>query len=215
MTFDGDINLPDLARYLQDRLQQPLPGVSAHEAMFPATSTNVRVKYRSPLPLRQGSVLLLLFEQSGEIYFPLIKRPAYEGVHGGQVSLPGGKAEPGETALQTALREGKEEIGIESDKVTALGQLTSFNVTVSNIYITPIVGTYEGMPEFVPDPREVDRVLYGSVSQLRLQHEIPTREVMAGTSLPLMAPHFEVQREVVWGATAMILNEFRLLLRGE
>lgn len=77
------------------------------------------------------------------------------------------------------------------------------------------MGTYEGMPEFVPDPREVDRVLYGSVSQLRLQHEIPTREVMAGTSLPLMAPHFEVQREVVWGATAMILNEFRLLLRGE
>ncbi|MDV3309495.1 MAG: CoA pyrophosphatase [Cyclobacteriaceae bacterium] len=215
MTSHGELNLPELARYLQERLQQPLPGVTAHEAMFPSSRGKLKARYRSNLPLRQGSVLLLLFEQAGEIYFPLIKRPEYTGVHGGQVSLPGGKAEPGETALQTALREGEEEIGIAGEKVTALGQLTSFNVVVSNIYITPIVGTYEGVPEFVPDPREVDRVLYGSVSQLRLQREIPKREVMSGTSFPLLAPHFEVQEEVVWGATAMILNEFRLLLRGE
>lgn len=215
MTFDDELNLPDLTRYLQDRLQQPLPGVTAHKAMFPASDKKVRAKLRATVTPRQGSVLLLLFQQAGDIYFPLIKRPAYAGVHGGQVSLPGGKAEAGETALQTALREGEEEIGINVDRVTALGQLTSFNVLVSNIYITPIVGVYEGVPEFVPDPHEVDRVLLGSVSQLRLQREIPKREVLSGTSLPLIAPHFEVQREIVWGATAMILNEFRLLLRGE
>ncbi len=215
MTFDGEFDLSELARYLEERLQQPLPGTTAHEAMFPSSRGNRRPRYRASAPVRQGSVLLLLFQQAGEIYFPLIKRPAYAGVHGGQVSLPGGKAEPGETVLQTALREGEEEIGIHGDRVTALGQLTSFNVVVSNIYITPIVGTYEGVPEFIPDPREVDRVLLGSVSQLRLQREITKREVLSGTSLPLIAPHFEVQREVVWGATAMILNEFRLLLRGE
>jgi 8-oxo-dGTP pyrophosphatase MutT (NUDIX family) len=215
MTYDGELNLPDLVQYLQQRLQQPLPGATAHEAMFPTTGTNVRPRFPATSPLRQGSVLLLLFQQEEDIYFPMIKRPSYAGVHGGQVSLPGGKAEPGETAMQTALREGEEEIGIVSDKVTVLGQLSSFNVVVSNIYITPIVGAYDGVPEFIPDPHEVDHVLLGSVSQLRQQHEISKREVLSGTSLPLIAPHFEVQREIVWGATAMILNEFRLLLRGE
>ncbi|HEY8510469.1 MAG TPA: CoA pyrophosphatase [Cyclobacteriaceae bacterium] len=215
MTFDGELNLPDLARYLQDRLLQPLPGVTAHEAMFPSSRDKIQARYKFTSPPRQGSVLLLLFEQNGGIYFPLIKRPAYAGVHGGQVSLPGGKAEPGESAWETALREGEEEIGIVSNKVTALGQLSSFTVLVSNIHITPIVSVYDGVPEFKPDPHEVDRVLLGSVYQLRQQHEITKREVVSGTSMPLMAPHFEVQREVVWGATAMILNEFRLLLRGE
>jgi 8-oxo-dGTP pyrophosphatase MutT (NUDIX family) len=215
MTFDSELNLSDLRRYLQERLQQPLPGVTAHEAMFPSSRDKIIARYRFTTPPRQGSVLLLLFEQDRGIYFPLIKRPQYVGVHGGQISLPGGKAEPGETALQTALREGEEEIGISSDKVTVLGQLTSFNVLVSNIYITPIVGVYEGVPQFVPDPHEVDRVLLGSVSQLYLQNEITKREVISGASLPVIAPHFEVQQEVVWGATAMILNEFRLLLRGD
>ncbi|MFO7256185.1 MAG: CoA pyrophosphatase [Bacteroidota bacterium] len=214
MTLAGELNLSDLARYLQERLQQPLPGITAHEAMFPASRDEIQARYKFATPPRQGSVLLLLFEENGGIYFPLIKRPAYAGVHGGQVSLPGGKAEPGETALQTALREGEEEIGIVGHKVTAVGQLTSFNVLVSNIYITPIVGIYEGVPEFVPDPHEVDHVLLGSVSQLRQQQEITKREVISGARLSLLAPHFEVQKEVVWGATAMILNEFRLLLRG-
>lgn len=213
--FDGEFSLSQLTRYLQERLQQPLPGVAAHEAMFPASAGSMRSRYRATLPIRQGSVLLLLFQEAGDIYFPLIKRPAYTGVHGGQISLPGGKAESGETVLQTALREGEEEIGISSDKVVALGQLTSFNVVVSNIYITPIVGVYEGVPQFVPDPREVDRVLLCSVSTLQGQQDISKREVISGASLPLIAPHFEVEKEVVWGATAMILNEFRLLLRGE
>jgi hypothetical protein len=86
---------------------------------------------------------------------------------------------------------------------------------VSNIYITPIVGVYDSVPEFVPDPHEVDHVLLGSVSLLRQQRDIHKREVISGTSLPLIAPHFEVEREIVWGATAMILNEFRLLLQGQ
>lgn len=212
---DGELNLPDLSRYLQERLQRPLPGVTAHEVMFPTSRGNVRPRYRGTLPLRQGSVLLLLYQDAGDVYFPLIKRPAYPGIHGGQISLPGGKAEPGETALQTALREGEEEIGISGERVTVIGQLTSFNVVVSNIYITPIVGVYDSVPEFVPDPHEVDRVLLGSVSLLRQQRDIHKREVISGTSLPLIAPHFEVEREIVWGATAMILNEFRLLLQGQ
>jgi 8-oxo-dGTP pyrophosphatase MutT (NUDIX family) len=62
--------------------------------------------FKHALPPKPGSVLILLYEENGLIRFPLIKRPTYSGAHSGQVSLPGGKAESGETFVETALRGG-------------------------------------------------------------------------------------------------------------
>lgn len=208
-----DTSLDALADFLQERLQRPLPGAAAHASMFPLTRGNLRPKFKSSVPDRQGSVLILLYEQDGGVYFPLIKRPSYPGVHGGQISLPGGKADPGEAPAETALREGEEEIGIDSGSVTVLGQLTGFMVLVSNIFITPVVGIYRGLPTFKPDPREVERVLVYSLGELMRLEEIPKKEILSSGSIPLMAPHFEVGDEVVWGATGMVLNEFRMVLR--
>lgn len=211
---DHGMSLDAMAAFLEARLSRPLPGSSAHTVMFPVAASGIGFKYKSTIPQREGSVLILLYEDEGGLYFPLIKRPAYPGVHGGQVSLPGGKAEQGETPVETALREGEEEIGIDSRKVTVVGQLTAFNVAVSSIFVTPVVGVYSDKPAFRPDPREVERVLVFSVSKLRQQEEVLSREVRSGGSIPLMAPHFEIEKEIVWGATAMVLNEFRMVLQG-
>lgn len=212
---DREQSLSAMTAFLTERLRGPLPGVAAHTAMIPFVATGVRFKYKATMPARRGSVLILLYEDGDGVYFPLIKRPAYTGVHGGQVSLPGGKAEPGENTTETAMREGEEEIGIDSRRVRPVGELTSFTVTVSNIFVTPVVGVYQGTPDFKPDAREVDRILVYSVGELLRQEEILSREILSSGSLPLMAPYFEADDEIIWGATAMVLNEFRMVLRGD
>ena len=69
----------------------------------------------------------------------MIKRQEYTGAHSGQVSFPGGKAEPGEDPIQTALRECEEEIGVDKNTLIVLGRLTNFFVIPSNFIITPVV----------------------------------------------------------------------------
>ena len=108
----------------------------------------------------------MLYPDKGEIRFPLTKRNEYSGTHSGQISLPGGKAEAGESSEQTALREGQEEIGIEPSRIKVIGRLSEFFVIPSNFIVTPVVGFQTERPSFVPDPHEVERVLEGSIEDL-------------------------------------------------
>ncbi|HRG78973.1 MAG TPA: CoA pyrophosphatase, partial [Cyclobacteriaceae bacterium] len=144
---------------------------------------------------------------------PLTKRPDYLGTHGGQISLPGGKAEPGESIFDTALREAEEEIGVSAKQIEILGTLSEFFVIPSNFMVTPVVGFLKGSPKFNPDPKEVVKILHGSLDELVLDDAVRTKEILAAKMFPMLAPHFEIEEEVVWGATAMILNEFRMVVR--
>lgn len=198
---------------LSERLKQALPGAAAHEPLRAVPSGKLTPKFEHKLPPRPGSVLILLYEENGHVYFPLTKRPDYLGTHGGQVSLPGGKAEAGETLVETALREAEEEIGIQRGDVEVLGLLSPFFVIPSNFMVTPVVGRLNSSPVFTPDPKEVVRILVGSLEDLIHADAIRTREILAAKQFPMMAPHFEIEGEVVWGATAMMLNEFRTILQ--
>ncbi len=142
-----------------------------------------------------------------------MKRPEYLGAHSGQVSLPGGKAEAGESAIETALREGEEEIGIRGSDVEVIGALSPFFVIPSNFLVTPVVGIQSTKPLFTPDPVEVVRILEGSVSDLVRDDAVQVSEITAARVYRLSAPHFTFDGELVWGATAMMLNEFRAILR--
>jgi 8-oxo-dGTP pyrophosphatase MutT (NUDIX family) len=198
---------------LTARLKLELPSALAHDPLRAVPVGAIKPKFKSEHPPRPGSVLILLYEVDGEIKFPLIKRPDYAGTHGGQVSLPGGKTEPGEDSIQTALRETHEEIGISGQDVEVLGRLSKFHVIPSNYMITPIVGTIRKIPDFIPDPFEVARILNGSVRELIKDDAVSTTEILAAGQYRLKAPHFQIDGEIVWGATAMMLNEFRLILR--
>jgi hypothetical protein len=80
--------------------------------------------------------------------------------------------------------------------------------------VTPVIGYLQETTHFIPDPKEVVRILNGSLSELVKADAVITKEILAAKMYPMMAPHFEIEGEVVWGATAMILNEFRLILQG-
>lgn len=198
---------------LRDRLKHDLPGPAAHEPLKATPTGLIKPKFEHKLPPRPGSVLILLYPDKGTIKFPLTLRADYPGAHGGQISLPGGKAEPDEDYLTTALREAEEEIGVRRDDLTVIGRLSDFFVVPSNYLITPVVASVHAKPVFHPDPIEVVRILEGNIDDLLKDDAIQTKEILAAKMYPMLAPHFEIEGEVVWGATAMMLNELRMVLR--
>ena len=205
------MSLENLAARLATRLQQQLPGAAAHDPLRAIPVGDFKPTFEHKLPPKPGGVLILLYEEDGHIKFPLTKRPEYTGAHSGQVSLPGGKAEPGEDVIQTALREGEEEIGIDRNSVTVIGKLSEFFVIPSNFIVRPVIGTVRN-PVFKPDSYEVSRIISCSLFDLLLDGAIKQKEILAAGKFKMMAPHFEIEGEVVWGATAMMLNEFRTIL---
>ena len=202
-----------LSDQLKERLKAPLPGPLAHEPLRAVPVQSGNFTFEHSLTPRIGSVLILLFEDNQTIKFPLIKRPIYVGTHSGQVSLPGGKSEIGEDYVKTALREAEEEVGVMQNQVRVLGRLSDFYVIPSNFLVTPVVGVLSTMVDFVPDPFEVERIIYGRLDDLLKKDAVKQTEIVAGGKYRMMAPHFEIESEIVWGATAMMLNEFRLLLQ--
>lgn len=206
------MKLSSVVDFLSDRLKKPLPGGAAHEPMRATPVGPVKPKFEHKSPPKPGSVLILLYEEGGEIKFPLTKRPDYLGAHGGQVSLPGGKKEKDETEIETALREGEEEIGIQSSSVQVIGRLSDFFVIPSNFLIAPIVGYVDQAPNFTPQQSEVERILKGNLDQLIREDAVHEKEILAAKVYPMFAPHFLIDNEIVWGATAMMLNELRMIL---
>ena len=155
--------------------------------------------------LKPSSVLLLLFPQDNELFVCLIKRPLTMKHHAGQVALPGGRIEPGETSLETALRETREEIGIAPEKIEILGALSELFVDVSGFLIHPFVGWLAEKPIFKPNPAEVEKTLLFPLFQFRDKLDETELETVSGR---LKVPCFHYEGEIIWGATAMILSEF-------
>jgi 8-oxo-dGTP pyrophosphatase MutT (NUDIX family) len=207
------LSLQELSQKIQERLLLPLPGGDAHEAFRAHAVGDVRPLFDHKIAPKPGGVIILLFEDDGTLKFPLIKRAEYAGAHGGQVSLPGGKAEPGEDSVQTALRECEEEIGVDRNSLTVLGQLSDFFVMPSNFMVTPVIATADHRPQFRPDPYEVARILEGDLNAIIKDDAMKQKEILVAGRYKMMAPHFEIEGEVVWGATAMMLNELRLIIR--
>ncbi|MBN3584644.1 CoA pyrophosphatase [Algoriphagus aestuarii] len=211
MEFDGFIEI------LRNGLKSPLPGVDAHLSMSPRPVNWKRFESKRPENHRKGAVLLLFYPQGGEPFFPLIKRPEYEGVHSGQIALPGGKMEPEDPDLVfTALREASEEVGVNPDQVEVLGQMTDLYIAPSNFLVTPVIGITQTKPEFVPEVKEVARIIQTTVKHLSSPEIRKEKILEISNSFSLNTPYFEVDDEMVWGATAMILGELlQLLERGK
>ena len=207
------MTIPILESFLKSRLASPLPGDEAHKVMRARALDNSFPVFTHKLPPRPGAVLILLYQDEDRLCFPIIRRQEYVGAHSGQVSLPGGKTEIGETPSETALREAEEEIGVDRRLPKVIGQLSNFFVIPSNFVITPVIATIDHIPNFKPDPYEVAAILSADLSSLLGDEAILEAEVMAAGQYKMIAPHFMLDGAMVWGATAMILNEFRQTLR--
>lgn len=206
------ITIEELVRKLVVELQSDLPGDEAHQLMAPRHRPGFRMKH--DIPPRPGAVMILLYEEEGNIYFPLIQRSEYRGVHSGQIALPGGKAEDSDGGLvATAKREAEEELGIDPGKIEILGTLSSFYVAASNFQILPVVAYATEFPEFLPDEREVAGVLKAELTKMINPETIKEKEITPVEGITFDAPYYDLDGQVVWGATAMMLSEFVTLTK--
>lgn len=204
----------DLIIALKKALKEELPGNSAHQEMFSYSRPSAEVIRELNVNPRESAVLILLYKENGNWYFPLIKRQEYDGVHSKQIGLPGGQYEEDDKDLEyTSIRETKEELGVDPSKVTILGQLSELYIPPSNFLVKPYIGYLDEVQEFIPDEVEVSKVIITSVSELiSLPIEQKSKFVRDG-NLKMMVSSFIIEQETVWGATAMMLNEFRMILK--
>ncbi len=202
-----------LPQLLAQRLAGELPGPAVAERFEPRPPL-WRYYQGAPPDARRAAVLVLLYPHHRQWHLPLTLRPEHLPDHAGQISLPGGAIEPGETSRQAALREFHEELGDDGQTVEMLGRLSDAYVQASNFLVTPWVGVAQSRPELTPNPAEVEQLLELPLSHLldpanfgshRRQHE----------NQSYTAPHFAWQSHRIWGATCAILGELVTVLEGE
>lgn len=198
-----------LIKQIQHNLSQPLPGPAAQYRMahavrgsFPVTAENARI----------ACVLLALYLKQNDWHLVLIQRVASNpnDRHGGQISFPGGGYEDSDGSLeQGALREANEEVGIIAEDVNLLGRLTELFIPVSNFIVHPFIGTLDYAPTFIPQVSEVHDIIEVPLHTLQNPTNRRTKEIKLSNNLTLKnVPYFDIKGHVVWGATAMMLNEF-------
>jgi 8-oxo-dGTP pyrophosphatase MutT (NUDIX family) len=198
---------------LKYRLSQPLPGMEAQYEMAPAVRGRFPVDLLKEGTYRKSAVMLMIYKKGNDLWIPLTKRHEYKGKHSGQISLPGGKFdEPDGNLENTALRELQEEIGINKE-IEIIGSLTPLYIPVSNFLVQPFVSMYQTEDiEFNTNEREVKELIPLQIDLLKKPELIKKEGIVSGDGYHLNTPYFDLNGEVVWGATAMILNEFSKLL---
>jgi len=193
---------------LSQALKGDLPGPESQYRMAPA----LRLENSHDI-YRNAAVMIMLYQKDGEWHLVLMRRPEYEGVHSNQVSLPGGIREDIDTDLgETALRETREELGIDDSSVQLLGKLSKLEIPVSGIEVTPFIGVHHEIPVFNPDTSEVAYLIEVPIANLVLPANIRQEHRTILCKL-VKVPYYQIGKEQVWGATAMILSEFLDLVR--
>jgi 8-oxo-dGTP pyrophosphatase MutT (NUDIX family) len=187
---------------------------AAQQKMMPTARPRQR-PLDKPGQARQGAVLLLLYSNGNELFFPLTRRRDDLTYHAGQISLPGGRREDGEPLPATALREAQEEIGLDPTGVTILGALASIYIPPSDFEVHPFVAWQEGgRPSFTLQADEVAEIVETPLRHLFDPASHASEDwLLPGFAQPIQVPFYLVNGYKVWGATAIILSEFVERLR--
>ncbi len=163
---------------------------------------------------RRSAVLVVLFEHAGETEVVLTRRARNLRHHRGEVALPGGRSDPGETPWDTATREAREEVGLDPGALRAAGWLTPIATFASGSAIWPVVGTLDVAPRLVPDPAEVERAFTVRLTDLAADGAFVEERWRRDERRPGTDEHgyvaisfFKVPGDLIWGATARVLNE--------
>ncbi len=204
--------MKNLKTYLQQRLLEVLPAKEAHQEAAPYR----KVDYDSLdiNTVRKSGVLVLFYEKENEPHIVLIQRPIYEGTHSGQIAFPGGKVEETDKdIIHTALREANEEVGVVMEHVEVIGQLSDVYIPVSNFLVSPVIGFVDYTPSFIAEEREVAEIVELKLSLLIQTEELSTDNIKLSNGLKLKVPTFQFNQKTIWGATALMLNELRWVLR--
>jgi 8-oxo-dGTP pyrophosphatase MutT (NUDIX family) len=195
-----------LVSILEAALLAPLPGAHGQALMAPR-QVRAWPQGMDPSAARHAAGLLLIIPPDDRAHIVLTVRSETVGRHRGQVSLPGGVVEPGESYLDAAIREAHEEIGVDPDVIRPLGPLSPLDIPVSGFRLHPFVAVATPRPALQPSGGEVARILDVAVADLLDTRHVVWRTMMRDVG-PLDYPAFRLDGVEIWGATAMVLAEF-------
>ncbi len=213
----SDVKVVDVPELQRPRHRpDELPGEGRHAAVMLLLYNRDQANDsdRSKMPAAVDWTARLNLGSLSGLHLVLTKRHENLNKHAGQISLPGGRQDPGESLEQTALRETGEEIGIAPNQIEVLGQLNSVYIPPSDFTVAPFVGWYHSQgsnidrPKFVLSEAEVDQVIDASVAHMLKPGTLTSGPIEVDDGSILDVPFYQVDGHQVWGATAIILSEF-------
>ena len=201
---------------LQEKINNSLPGLEAHIAFYPLRFINNNAQ--DYLNYRKSAVAIHIYsreESSDDFSILLIERSEYEGTHSKQIAFPGGKVDPEDKSFEhTARRESFEEVEIPFDSGTFIGKLTEVNIPVSKFNVMPYVFYHETLPPLKKNEREVNEILSITITELVDESNRKTTSIKVNDELTMPnVPCFIMQEKIIWGATALILNELKIICK--
>ncbi|NOR87606.1 MAG: NUDIX domain-containing protein [Bacteroidales bacterium] len=202
---------------LKQALLLPLPAEKAHIIAAPGDRVEELTNRKWPKNAKQSAVTFLLFPEEGEWYTLFMKRVEYDGVHSGQISLPGGQKDPIDTnLLQTAIREFEEETGVTLKQDHYLGALSDLYIPPSNFMVQPYVAVLDSLPALSPDLSEVQELHKIALKDLFYPENFKEEEIhlrqRGENSYTIKAPCYLVKGLRIWGATAMMISELQMII---
>ncbi|TVQ04740.1 MAG: CoA pyrophosphatase [Balneolaceae bacterium] len=199
--------------FLKNRPSDKLPGRDAQLKMSPVPLDPDFVLPQNPSETAHPSSVLIPLYTGDENRLRVVLTLRTNNIrHAGQISFPGGRCDTGESLLETALRETKEEIGIESEEIEIACNITPLYLYRTDNQITPFVGFLAKKPELKPNPVEVEEAFSVTMEEL-LSDKALERKEWHFKHASFNVPYWNVHRVPLWGATAMMLNELIELFR--
>ena len=191
-----------------------LPGREAHFEMAPMDRVKeLRDADIAKFNPRQAGVMALFYpDAANNTHFVLMLRKTYKGVHSNQVGFPGGKMEDEDVDIEaTALRETEEEIGISREQIKVVRAMTNVYIPPSNFWVQCFVGYLDHTSTFVPQESEVEQLITVPITQLMDPSSRIQKTLSTSYATDITVPAFLLNDHVVWGATAMLLSEIKML----
>ncbi|MEN8815246.1 MAG: NUDIX domain-containing protein [Nonlabens sp.] len=193
----------------------PLPGLESQLKMAAVERLEEMqaVALENKLP-KEASVMMLIYPKNDIPHFVLIERTQSKGKHSGQIAFPGGRKEKTDIDNSvTALRETEEEIGILMEDQELVMPLTSIYIPPSNYMVYPYLAFAKAELQFTPQPSEVKSIIEIEVSELLKDKNVSRTTLSTSYMQEVSVPCFYFGEIMVWGATAMMLQEIKDVLK--
>jgi 8-oxo-dGTP pyrophosphatase MutT (NUDIX family) len=203
-----DLKIDKKITLIKKRLNQSLPGWDSQKKMAVMPISPVtRLAFIPPANAKLAAVAIILFQEDNKLKFFLTRRTSNVDHHKGQISLPGGAKDEGESFEDASLRESEEEIGINVD-LDLLGELTPLYAPVSGFLIHSYVWYVKERPNTIINEDEVESIHDVDLDELQDKNVLSTKPVNV-KGLSIKVPSFKFDSCTSWGATAMILSELK------
>jgi 8-oxo-dGTP pyrophosphatase MutT (NUDIX family) len=202
----------DLFHILKTHVNHQLPGEDAHLNMSPLgrkRSSEAKAEAHKIIP--SAVALILNYDQNEQLALTFIQRQVYDGKHSGQIGFPGGKFETSDLDLKyTAIRETKEEIGIDLHDQYFIGKLTDVFIPVTSFHIEPYLFYFPEAANYQKNEREVAEIFNIPLNHLLNEANILVSDQVLQNGIKVKnIPYFSYEDKQIWGATALMINELR------